>query len=111
MIKHPAHSILPTPVRGALVKFGRDISVARRRRGITTAMMAERLGVARATYERIERGDPRVAMGTYVTTLFVLGRGTAVSELIDPRADETGTLLEADRLPRRVRPKREPQPK
>jgi DNA-binding XRE family transcriptional regulator len=110
-MKSATNDVLPTKVRRALVKFGADISVARRRRGITTAMMAERLGVARTTYDRVERGDPRVAIGTCMMTLFVLGLGTPVAELVDPRADETGTLLEGGLLPRRVRPKREPQPK
>ena len=104
-------SLLPSPVRRALVKFGADLSVGRRRRGITTVMMAERLGVSRTTYARVENGDPRVAMGTYMMALFVLGLGTPVSTLADPRTDETGTLLEAEHLPKRIRPKREPQSK
>lgn len=78
---------------------------------ITTVMMAERLGIARTTYDRVESGDPKVAIGTYMMVLFVLGLGTPVAELADPRADETGTLLAAEHLPKRVRPKREPQPK
>src|SRR5258708_5233476 len=110
-MKSATNATPPTPVRRALVKFGADISVGRRRRGITTVMMAERLGVARTTYDRLENGHPSVAIGTYMMALFVLGLGTPVAELADPRADETGTLLEAEHLPKRVRPKREPQPK
>src|SRR5260221_11220395 len=74
-------------------------------------MMAELLGIARTTYDRLENGDPSVAIGTYMMALFVLGRGTPVADLADPRAEETGTLLESEHLPKRVRPKREPQPK
>ncbi len=110
-MRSATNDTLPSPVRRALLKFGADISVGRRRRGITTVMMAERLGVARTTYDRLENGDPKVAIGTYMMALFVLGLGTPVAELADPRADETGTLLEAEHLPKRVRPKREPQPK
>lgn len=110
-MRSATNDTLPGPVRRALAKFGADISVGRRRRGITTAMMAERLGVARSTYDRVEHGDSRVAIGTYMMALFVLGLGTPVAELADPRADETGTLLETARLPKRVRPKRDPQPK
>lgn len=110
-MRSATNDILPTPVRRALVKFGADLSVGRRRRGITTVMMAERLGVSRNTYTRIEHGDSRVAIGTYMMALFVLGLGTPVADLADPRADETGTLLEAEHLPKRVRPKREPQAK
>lgn len=110
-MKSATVDVLPARVRRALIKFGADISVARRRRRITTTMMAERLGVARTTYDRVERGDPRVAIGTCMMALYVLGLGTPITELVDPRSDETGTLLEAELLPKRVRPKREPQPK
>ena len=37
-----AKSALPMVVRRALRKLGADVSVARRRRGITTELMAER---------------------------------------------------------------------
>ena len=110
-MRSATNDTLPGPVRHALLKFGADISVGRRRRGITTVMMAERLGIARTTYHRLEKGDPKVAIGTFMMALFVLGLGTPVAELADPRADETGTLLESELLPKRVRPKREPQPK
>ena len=110
-MKSATVDVLPPRVRRALVKFGADISVARRRRGITTQMMADRLGVARTTYNRVERGDPRVAIGTPMMALFVLGLGTPITQLLDPKSDETGMLLEAERLPKRVRPKREPQAK
>lgn len=110
-MKLAANYALSTRVRRAFVKFGADVSVARRRRDITTAMMAERLSVARTSYGRVERVDPRVAIGTCMMTLFVLGHGAPIKETVDPRLDETGTLLQAEKLPKPVRPKREPQPK
>lgn len=103
--------ILPAKVRNSLAKLGRDIAVARRRRGLTTAMMAERLAVGRATYERIERGDPGVASARVAMALYVLGLGTPFSDLAEPGNDETGTLLDIARLPKRIRPKRDPRPK
>jgi DNA-binding XRE family transcriptional regulator len=39
-------------VRRDLAKLGRDIAVARRKRSLTGAMMAERLGVAKSTYSQ-----------------------------------------------------------
>ena len=66
-------------------------------------MMAERLGVSKATYTRIEKGDPSVAMGAYAQALFVLGFGAVFGDLIDQRKDEQGLLLDLDRLPKRVR--------
>ncbi len=52
--------ILPSQVRRSLKKFGTDLSIARRKRRLTTTMMAERLGVSRATYARMEKGDPTI---------------------------------------------------
>ena len=42
-------SSLPLPARAALVRLGRDIAVARRKRRISTADMASRLFVSRDT--------------------------------------------------------------
>ena len=97
------YDILPPAVRRSLVKFGGDLALARRKRQLTVAMMAERLGISRATYTRIEKGDPRVAMGAYAQALFVLGFGSIFGDLIDQRKDEQGLLLDLDRLPKRVR--------
>lgn len=104
------HDVLPPKVRRSLLKFGRDLSVARKKRNLTVAMMAERLGVAKATYLRIEKGDPTVSMGAYAMSLFVLGFGEALNELVDPGRDDQGLLLDLDRLPKRVRVKKEPTP-
>ncbi len=102
------HDLLPPTVRRALSKFGQDIANARRKRHLTIAMMAERMGVAPNTYRRVERGDPAVAMGAYAMALFVLGFGNALGDLIDARRDEVGLQLDEERLPQRVRVKKAP---
>ena len=95
-----------------MTELGRGINVARRRRRLTAAMMAERIGVGRQTYRRVERGDPTVAMGTYLMALFVLGlEWASLERSVDPQADATGTALDIADLPTKVRPKRTPQPK
>lgn len=96
------HDVLPLPVRRSLRTFGSDLSLARRKRQLTVAMMAERLGVSKATYTRMEKGDPSVAMGAYAQALFVLGFGTIFGDLIDQRKDEQGLLLDLDRIPKRI---------
>jgi hypothetical protein len=100
--------VLPAKVRRSLTKFGADLALARRKRNLTVGMMAERLGAAKSTYLRVEKGDPTVSMGTYAMALFVLGFGDAFGDLVDPRRDDQGLLLDAQRLPKRVRVKREP---
>lgn len=104
----PAHHLLPPRIRRALTKLGGDIALARRKRGLTMAMMTERLGVSKQTYQRIERGDPAVAMGTYAMAIFVLGLGDKPFDIADPSRDEQGLLLDAERTPKRVRTKKEP---
>ncbi len=100
------HDVLPLHLRRSLSKFGHDLAVARRKRHLTVAMMAERTGLAKGTYLRIEKGDPSVAMGAYAMALFVLGFGEVFSNLTDARRDEEGLLLDEERLPKRVRIKR-----
>jgi len=101
---------LPIPVSRALRKLGADIRTARLKRGFTVETMAERIGIHRDTYHKLEQGNPGVAIGTYASAFFVLGFGTPLADMIDQGRDETGLLLDAERLPKRVRPKKEPQP-
>ncbi len=100
--------ILPANLRRGLKKFGEDISIARRKRRLTVAMMAERVGVAESTYLRAEKGDPKVAFGVYAMVLFVLGLGDAIANLIDARKDDQGLQLDLDRLPKRIRARKNP---
>jgi transcriptional regulator with XRE-family HTH domain len=102
------HDVLPVNLRRSLAKFGHDLSLARRKRHLTVAMMAERTGLAMATYGRIEKGDPSVAMGAYAMALFVLGFGEPFGNLMDARHDDEGLLLDEERLPKRVRTKKAP---
>ena len=102
------HDLLPPGIRRSLSKFGVDLARARRKRRLTVEMMAERVGVAKSTYARIEKGDPAVAMGAYAMVLFVLGFGEALGDLVDARRDEHGLLLDDERLPQRVRIRKSP---
>ena len=107
-MKSAAHDVLPPALRRGLEKLGHDLGVARRRRRLTAAMIAERMGVSKATYGRVERGDATVALGVYAMALFVLGFGDVWSALAAPAADEQGLALEEERLPQRVRVRRMP---
>ena len=102
--------ILPSKLRRGLKKLGQDIGVARRKRRLTVAMMAERVGVAESTYLRAEKGDPKVSLGVVAMVLFVLGFGDALSDLIDPRTDDQGLLLDVERVPKRIRTKKSSMP-
>lgn len=107
-MKSPVDDVLPLRVRRSLAKLGSDLAIARRKRKLTAEMVAERVGVARTTYLKVEKGDPTVSMGVYAMTLFVLGFPEALADLADVRRDDTGLLLDTERLPKRVRIKKEP---
>jgi len=96
----------PIPVKRAIHKLGNDIQSARRRRRISTRMMAERAGISRTTLRQIEKGEEGVSLGNYATVLFVLGMINRLADLADIIHDRLGQDLEEDYLPKRIRTKR-----
>jgi transcriptional regulator with XRE-family HTH domain len=96
-------SSIPFAAAQALRKLGRDLALARRKRGISTRDMASRLFVSRDTLWRLERGDPTVALGTLVTATFVLQLHDRVANLAAPASDELALSLDERRLPQRIR--------
>ena len=97
---------MPLPVVRALRKLGHDIRDARRRRRIPVAIAAQRASISKTTWLKVEKGDPGVLAGTYVTVLFVLGLVEKVGQLADPGSDSVGLRLEEEQLPLRIRNKR-----
>ena len=96
----------PAPIARALRKLGADIALARRRRHLTQASMAERLQISEATVRRLEHGDPGISIGTIARAFFVLGELSKITQLLDTAADEIGLALMNEQLPQRVRRKR-----
>lgn len=97
---------LSTPVARALKKLGADIALARRRRHITQISMAEHLDISVATLRRLEKGDPRIAIGTLAQALLILGELAKINTLLDTVTDDIGLMMMNDALPQRVRTKR-----
>jgi transcriptional regulator with XRE-family HTH domain len=95
--------ILPLPSRRAVTDLGRNLRIARLRRRLTVASMAERCGISVATYGRMEKGDPNVAIGAWATALFVLGDASALGQILSPPLDEVGMALTESQLPKRIR--------
>lgn len=96
---------MPAPVEHAVRKLGRDLSLARRRRHISQASMAERMGASLSTVRRMEKGDVRVPVHFIARALHVLGEIRALEDLLDTARDDIGLTLMDERLPKRVRSK------
>jgi len=96
-------SLIPLPVERAIRKLGSDISLARRRRHISQASLAERMGASLSTVRRMEKGDVRVPIHFFARALFVFGEIQALERLLDTSNDEIGLTLMDEQLPKRVR--------
>lgn len=95
----------PIPVERAIRKLGRDISLARRRRHISQASLAERMGASLSTVRRMEKGDIRIPIHFFARALHVFGEIQALEHLLDTPNDEIGLALMDEHLPQRVRSK------
>jgi ribosome-binding protein aMBF1 (putative translation factor) len=100
---------LPLPVTRAIHKLGNDISLARRRRHISQASLAERIGASVSTIRRMEQGDARVPIHFIARTMQVFGVLDALGELIDTAQDDIGLTMMDAQLPQRVRTKTKPR--
>jgi len=97
------NSRLAVPIKRALNTLGNDLRNARRRRRIPTALLAERSSISRTTLVKIEKGNPGVSLGAYASVLMALGMVDRLTTLADVKHDETGLMLEEERLPKRIR--------
>jgi len=96
---------VPIPVERAIQKLGNDISLARRRRHISQASLAERMSASLSTVRRMEKGDVRIPIHFFARALHVFGEIQALEHLLDTPNDEIGLSLMDERLPKRVRSK------
>lgn len=94
---------IPLPVDRAIKKLGADLSLARRRRNMTQAMLAERLGTSVMTVRRLEDGHPGTALQYLARSLQVFGELEKLNDLLDTAKDSVGLVLMDQRVPIRVR--------
>ena len=94
---------MPAPVERAIQKLGHDLSLARRRRHISQASLAERIGASLNTVKRMEKGDPRVPLHFIARTLHVFGDIQRLHQLLDTGEDQIGLMLMDEQLPKRIR--------
>jgi transcriptional regulator with XRE-family HTH domain len=56
-----------------LSQLGERLKLARKRRKLSTTLVAQRSGISRGSVYKAEAGHPGVTMGTYIRVLAVLG--------------------------------------
>lgn len=95
----------PTPaaIELSAKRIGGHLATWRKLNGITSADLAERVGVGRATISRLENGDPGVSLETVLKACRVLGILGIVEASFDPAGTQFGRLRLSEELPKRVR--------
>ncbi len=93
--------------RKVLEEFGTNLRLARLRRRLTASQVAERAHLSRMTLYSVEKGSAKVAVGSYLQVLFVLGLEQDFSsvgrdDLLGRKLQDAG-LLTGRRAPRRER--------
>lgn len=81
--------------QGALALLGGMIRLGRKQRKMTEHELAERLGIARSTLQRMEKGDPKVEIGLMFEAATLVG-----IRLFD--SDEKGIAALASRTDDRI---------
>jgi len=99
-------AVTPVPIRRALREIGRNIATQRKLLGLTAKMVAERAGTTPPTISRLENGNG-ASLEITLRVLRVLGLMDGVVVASDPYVTERGRLLADERLPERVRVRRD----
>ena len=93
---HP--SDYPQAVLQQIEQLAQNIVIALKRRGETQAQWARKLGVSQPTMARIERGDPSVAMASYVMCMWLINQAAGLADLIAPIEDHAALEREITRV-------------
>lgn len=98
----PKQNTKPTDYPQAVLQqielLAQNIVLARKRRNETQAQWAKKLGVSQPTMARIERGDPAVAMASYVMCMWLVNQATGLADLIAPQNDHASLEREVTKV-------------
>ncbi|MCM2277899.1 MAG: helix-turn-helix domain-containing protein [Oligoflexia bacterium] len=89
-----------TVIENRLRELGERLRARRKQLGISAVATAEAAGMSRVTLHRIERGEPSVTGGAYVSVIFALGLEL---ELVDPRGRKRKRGARAAAVPPEIR--------
>jgi transcriptional regulator with XRE-family HTH domain len=96
-------SKIPVESLERIKELGYRVRLARTRRGLSIPDLAAKIGVHRKTLQALELGKPGVTLWVYVAVLWALGLDKTLDAVAHPDADLHGKVLDASRLPVRVR--------
>lgn len=91
-------------------RLGLNIAIARKRRGETQGQWATKLGVSQPTMARIERGDPSVAMASYVMCMWLINQAHGLADVVAPLQDHAALEREVLRVRRQGKLPLTPKP-
>jgi transcriptional regulator with XRE-family HTH domain len=75
-----------------LAQVGENITLARKRRHLSQKNLAKRAMISTVTLWKVEKGDPSVAIASYIHTL--LGLGLQEDFLLLAKDDDFGRILQ-----------------
>jgi transcriptional regulator with XRE-family HTH domain len=87
-----------------LSELGERLRLARKRRKLSNAVVAQRAGISRTTLYKVEAGDPGATLGSYVRVLAVLGLESDFNTLAAD--DKVGRKLQDLALEPQLTPRR-----
>jgi DNA-binding XRE family transcriptional regulator len=88
----------PQAVLQQIEQLAQNIVIARKRRGESQAQWAKKLGISQPTMARIERGDPSVAMASYVMCMWLINQASGLADLIAPQHDHAALEKEVAKV-------------
>lgn len=100
----------PHAVLQQIEQLAQNIVIARKRRGESQAQWARKLGISQPTMARIERGDPSVAMVSYVMCMWLINPATGLAGLIAPQNDHAALEKEVAKVRAKRKAKKPSQP-
>ena len=105
LMARPTTKLAPI-AKAALDRLGDRLRLARRRRGLTAAMVAERAGQTPFTLRRVERGEAGVTIAAYIAVIHVLGLTTDIDAVAGE--DQVGRQIQDAALTSRPRRRKSP---
>ena len=79
---------LPAETRAALVRLGKRLQLARKKRNSSLAELAKDAGINAKTAAKIERGDPSVALRMVIAVMLAMNMEKDIEEIAGPLPEE-----------------------